>query len=77
MGTLVHSEIWNNLRELGVQKEERYKYFRIVNAVDNIFREYAEKAKDRKGNRPSGPEGIRTVVEQRQAEMARGSSKAI
>lgn len=77
LGTLVHSEIWNNLRELGVPREERFKYFRIVNGVDAIFRESAEKNKDRWGGKPPATEGVRTMVEQRQGEMERGQSKAV
>lgn len=74
LGTLIHSEIWNNLRELGVNREDRYGHFRIVLKIDDIFREYAEKAKTR--DPASNTDGLRTMVEGRQAEMERGT-KAI
>jgi len=73
MGTLVHSEIWNNLRELGVQREERFKLFRVVNKTDEIFRECAEKNKDRRNQPPAN--GAQVLVQQRQQEMR--DSKAV
>ena len=73
LGTLIHSEIWNNLRELGVNREDRYGHFRVVLKIDDIFREYTEKAKDRK---PQSADGIKTIVQQREGEMERGT-KAI
>ena len=43
LGTLVHSEIWNNLEKLGYEGREKERIFRVVLGIDDIFRERAGK----------------------------------
>ena len=51
MGTLVHSEIWNNLEKLEYENHVKTRGFRVIIAVDEVFRDYAMKAQDRKMKR--------------------------
>ena len=57
VGTLVHSEIWNNLEKLEFDGHPKTRAFRMVIAVDEVFREHAMKAQDRKMKR-GGKDGI-------------------
>lgn len=57
VGTLVHSEIWNNLEKLEFENHLKTRAFRVIVAVDDIFRDFAIKAQDRKMKRGSKPEG--------------------
>ena len=47
LGTLVHSEIWGNLSELGYEGREKERAFRVVLGTDEIYREYAEKTEEK------------------------------
>ena len=47
LGTLVHSEIWNNLEKFGYEGREKERAFRVILGVDEVFRENAEKAGER------------------------------
>lgn len=42
-GSLVHSEIWNNLEKLGYGGREKERAFHAVLTADRAFREHAEK----------------------------------
>lgn len=57
VGTLVHSEIWNNLEMLDYEGHPKTRAFRMVIAVDELFREFAMKAQERKMKK-GGKEGI-------------------
>lgn len=57
VGTLVHSEVWNNLEMLEYESHLKTRAFRVIIAVDEVFRDYAMKAQDRKMKRGSKPEG--------------------
>lgn len=46
VGTLVHSEIWNNLERLGYGGQEKERAFKIILGVDDIYREYAEERQE-------------------------------
>ena len=46
LGTLVHSEIWNNLEKLGYEDPEKERAFHIILGVDEIYREHAEKTEE-------------------------------
>lgn len=61
VGTLVHSEIWNNLEKLEFEAHPKMRAFRVIVAVDEAFREFAMKAQDRKMKRGSKGEGIESV----------------
>ena len=61
VGTLVHSEIWNNLEKLEFEGHQKMRAFRVVVAVDEAFREFALKAQERKMKRGAKGEGIETV----------------
>lgn len=66
VGTLVHSEIWNNLSNLDFEGQMKLRAFRVVVATDEIFRDYALKAQDKKnkrGSKPDGLDGIRNQME--------------
>ncbi len=66
VGTLVHSEIWNNLEKFEFEGQIKMRAFRVVIATDEIFRDYAIKAQDKKnkrGAKPDGLEGIRNQME--------------
>lgn len=66
IGTLVHSEIWNNLRNFDYRGQIKVRAFRTVVATDEIFRDFAIKAQDKKqkrGNKPDGLENIRNQME--------------
>jgi len=73
VGTLVHSEIWNNLEKLEFDGQIKMRAFRVVVTVDEIFRDFAIKAQDKKnkrGAKPGGLEGIRNQMES--VESAKG-----
>ncbi len=54
LGTLVHSEIWNNLEQLGYEGREKERAFRVVLAADEIFRGISRKREEREeGARPT------------------------
>jgi hypothetical protein len=61
VGTLVHSEIWNNLENLEYENHPKMRGFRVIIAVDEIFRGYAMKAQERKTKRGAKSEGIRGI----------------
>lgn len=61
MGTLVHSEVWNNLEMLEYESHLKTRAFRVIIAVDEVFRDYAMKAQDRKMKRGAKGEGITGV----------------
>ena len=64
VGTLVHSEIWNNLEKLEFEGHLKTRAFRVVVAVDEVFREFALRAQERKlkrGATGGGIEGVRGV----------------
>lgn len=61
VGTLVHSEIWNNLEKLEFDGHLKTRAFRIVVAVDEVFREFALRAQERKMKRGSKGEGVESV----------------
>ncbi len=61
VGTLVHSEIWNNLEKLEFEGHPKMRAFRVVIAVDEAFREFALKAQERKMKRGAKGEGIKAV----------------
>ncbi len=61
VGTLVHSEIWNNLEKLEFDGHLKTRAFRIVVAVDEVFREFALRAQERKMKRGSKAEGVQSV----------------
>lgn len=66
IGTLVHSEIWNNLYNLDFEGQLKVRAFRVVVATDEIFRDFAINAQDKKnkrGNKPDGLDGIRNQME--------------
>ena len=58
VGTLVHSEIWNNLEKLEFESHLKMRAFRVIIAIDEVFRNYAIKAQERKTKRGAKPEGI-------------------
>jgi len=43
LGSLVHSEIWNNLEQLEYEGHEKERAFRVILAIDEIFRGQAGK----------------------------------
>lgn len=57
VGTLVHSEIWNNLENLEYESHLKTRAFRVIIAVDEVFRGFAIKAQNRKMKRGAKPEG--------------------
>ncbi len=66
VGTLVHSEIWNNLEKFDYEGQIKILAFRVVAATDEIFRDFAIKAQDKKhkrGSKPNGLDGIRNQME--------------
>lgn len=66
IGTLVHSEIWNNLEKFDYEGQIKLRAFRVIVATDEIFRDFAIKAqdkKDKRGNKPNGLDGIRNQME--------------
>ena len=66
IGTLVHSEIWNNLEKFDYEGQIKIRAFRVVIATYEIFRDFALKAQDKKskrGNKPDGLEGLRNQME--------------
>jgi hypothetical protein len=66
VGTLVHSEIWNNIEKLEFEGQIKMRAFRVVVTVDEIFRDFAIKAQDKKnkrGAKTDGLEGIRNQME--------------
>ncbi len=62
VGTLVYSEIWNNLEKFDYEGQIKIRAFRVVAATDEIFRDFAIKAQNKKNRRGSKPDGI-TVPE--------------
>ena len=50
MGTLVHSEIWNNLEKLQYEGHEKRRAFRLILGIDEIFRGHARKMEERRGD---------------------------
>ena len=42
LGTLVHSEVWNNLEKLGYEGREKERTFHLIIGIDEVFREHAE-----------------------------------
>ena len=46
LGTLVHSEIWNNLEKLGYEGHEKERVFRVVLGIDEIFTERVRRNKE-------------------------------
>ena len=58
VGTLVHSEIWNNLEKFDYEGHPKTRAFRMVVAVDEVFRGFAIKDQDRKMKRASTTQGI-------------------
>lgn len=65
IGTLVHSEIWNNLEKFDYKGQIKLRAFRTIVATDEIFRDFAIKAQDKKnkrGNKPDGLENIRNQM---------------
>jgi hypothetical protein len=66
IGTLVHSEVWNNFEKFDYEGQIKLRAFRTVVATDEIFRDFAIKAQDKKnkrGNKPDGLENIRNQME--------------
>lgn len=66
IGTLVHSEIWNNLEKFDFQGQIKMRAFRTIVATDEIFRDFAIKAQDKRnkrGNKPDGLDNIRNQME--------------
>ena len=66
VGTLVHSEIWNNLEKLEFESHLKMRAFRVIVAIDDIFRQMAIKEQDRKskrGGKPDGLEGFKRQIE--------------
>ncbi len=66
IGTLVHSEVWNNLYNLEFMGQLKLRAFKMIVATDEIFRDFAIKAQDKKnkrGNKPDGLENIRNQME--------------
>jgi len=57
VGTLVYSEIWNNLEKLEFDGQIKIRAFRVVVTVDEIFRDFAIKAQDKKNKRGAKPDG--------------------
>ena len=47
LGTLVHSEIWNNLEKLGYEDPEKERAFHIILGVDEVYREHAERTEEK------------------------------
>mgnify|MGYP006908310236 FL=1 len=67
VGTLVHSEIWNNLEKLEFEGHLKSRAFRVIVAIDEIFRGFAMKAQERKmkrGGKPDGFDALRAQAEQ-------------
>lgn len=58
VGTLVHSEVWNNLHNLDFEGQLKLRAFRAVVATDEIFRDFAIKAQDKRNKRGSKPDGL-------------------
>lgn len=40
LGTLVHSEVWNNLEQLGYEGREKERAFRAILGADDVFRKH-------------------------------------
>ena len=57
VGTLVHSEVWNNLTMLEYENHLKTRSFRVIIAIDEVFRGFAIRAQDRKMKRPSKSDG--------------------
>ena len=64
VGTLVHSEIWNNLEKFEYEGQIKLRAFRTVVATDEIFRDFAIKAQDKKNKRGSKPDGLDNIRNQ-------------
>ncbi len=66
IGTLVHSKIWNNLEKFDYEGQTKMRAFWVVVSTDEIFRDFAIKAQDKKskrGNKPDGLDNIRNQME--------------
>lgn len=66
VGTLVHSEIWNNLEKLEFESHLKSREFRVIVAIDEIFRGFDMKAHERKmkrGGKPDEFDAIRAQAE--------------
>jgi hypothetical protein len=62
----VHSEIWNNLEKFDYEGQIKMRAFRMVVGTDEIFRDFAIKAQDKKskrGNKPDELDNIRNQME--------------
>jgi hypothetical protein len=73
VGTLVHSEIWNNLMKFRPDRADHERLFDIICGIDSIFREAAQKTQNRRDKKSSGTDGLRSLVEERRREMERGT----
>ena len=66
VGTLVHSEVWNNLHNFDFEGQLKLRAFRVILATDEIFRDFTIKAQDKKnkrGSKPDNLQGIRNQME--------------
>ena len=43
LGSLVHSEIWNDLEKLGYEGREKERAFHVILGVDEVYREQEKK----------------------------------
>ena len=62
--TLVHSEIWNNLEKFDFHGQIKIRAFSVVVATDEIFRDFAIKAQDKKSKRGKKPDGLDNIRNQ-------------
>lgn len=82
VGSLIHSEVWNNLRHAGVLGDDKRRAFKIVVETDEIFREFALESHERTRTKrnQSAVEGAQNLILRRQSEMSQGqerNSKAV
>lgn len=71
MGTLVHSEIWNNLTEFGYKDHQRTHMFSMILRTDEIYREFVLAEQDRKRGQNVGTDGARQFAEQNKPTISR------
>ena len=74
VGTLVHSEVWNNLINFDFEGQLRLRAFRVIVATDEFFRDFAIKAQDKRNKRGSKPEGLSGIRNQMESLESGGHS---
>ncbi len=74
VGTLVHSEIWNNLREFEFENYRRSRAFLIIVGLDEIWREFALRAQERESKRSKASGDAKQFTQDMQARVDSGKT---